>query len=83
MVNLTIRIIEVSGVINTIDGLGNPVSVRNVVFKVAEWPDLGPWTLSIPLGSTKAQAKAELEGYVRDLASNLHEFYGLEWSLTV
>lgn len=83
MVTLTIRIFEISSRIDTIDGAGNSVSVKNVTFKVVEWPELGPWTLSIPVTYTKAQAKTAIENYVRTLAINTHEWYGFEWSMTV
>lgn len=83
MVTRTIRLISVSGRIDTVDGEGNPISVRNVTFRVVEWPDLGPWDISIPVGYTRAQAKAAIEAEVQRLATNVHEWYGFEWTLTI
>lgn len=64
-----------------VDSEGDPC--RYVTFKVKKWPEFGPWTIPIPLTYTKPQAKAAIEAFVEDLASNTHEWYGHEWSMTV
>lgn len=82
MATYTIRLITVERV-NTVDENGDPVSFHQVTFKVVDWPELGPWMVNVPEGSTRAQARAMVDAMVTDLAVNKHEWYGIEWTLTV
>lgn len=56
---------------------------RTVTFKVVNWPELGPWTVTFPKTFNLSQAKGAVEARVRELAETVHDWYGFEWSMGI
>ena len=78
MATYTVKIVEVQ---EGVDWQGNPSYY--VTYKIAEWPELGPWTTVIPKTYMKDQAKAKITSEVVTLATNVYEFYGLQFTVTI